>query len=530
MRRQPVVPRLNPFTSLTAGLSDVWVGSSRGGTLKKAVRPTLVGSATEYAAGAGGFGVRMTASGGANSGLKITDNADELFGMGSANTIFVVRRCLDTTARNSLLFGYGNTPSGRILCHAPYSDGNLYFDFENATAGSGRVSVAYTKDTDLETLIFVAGPRKGREVWRRGVRIAQDTGATASRTSNTSGWGIGSPISSDGTDNVEVYMIGVATREWSDAECASFGRDPWQLFAQAGPLAHLFSTVSASGDFTAILTDAASLSDSISAVLGIYADGADAMTLADSGVAVFGATAADSEVASLDSAQDGVFGAAASATESMTLADAVSAIYGAAAALEEALTIDASQDGEASGAYAASQTDSTSLDASAAAAFAAYPAISESLALADAISGAMAAGADAGDALALDDAATRVLGLFSQASEASALGDLADSVRGVTGGVTEALTAADAQAAALSSFAGIDESMTLSELAASAKGYAVAIVAALALLEALRSRLDRAFAASGARGGRPALDTGSRGGRAASTRLGRTDSSRRTRH
>ena len=228
--RQPVgFAELDRGNPLTRGIADVWSGNSRAITAR-GVNTTLVGSATVYAAGAGGFGVSLTAVGGANSGLKVTDNADLLFGLGSANTIFVVRRCLDTTARNSLLFGYGNTPSGRILCHAPYSDGNMYFDFENATAGSGRISVAYTKDTDLETLVFVAGPNKGREIWRRGVKIASNTSATAARTSNTSGWGIGSPISSDGTDNFECYMIGVSGREWADVECISFCRNPWQIF------------------------------------------------------------------------------------------------------------------------------------------------------------------------------------------------------------------------------------------------------------------------------------------------------------
>lgn len=307
-----------------------------------------------------------------------------------------------------------------------------------------------------------------------------------------------------------LLMVGALTREWSPEEVAQFSRDPWALFKTNGPFAHLFSTVAAVSDFTALLAEGATLSDTIGAVLGISASATEAATLADT--------------------LDGGVAFTAAATESMTLSDAVSLIYGLSSAVSEALALDAAQDRDTSGAFSAAQTDSSSLGDSAAAAFAAFPVISEALALADALSGAMAASADAGDALTLDEAATRVLGLFSQASEASALDDLSDSVRGVTGGVTEALTAADAQAAALSSFARIDESMTLSELAGSAKGYAVAIVGALALLEALRARLDRAFAAAGARGGRPALDTGSRGGRAASTRLGRTDSSRRTRH
>jgi len=320
----------------------------------------------------------------------------------------------------------------------------------------------------------------------------------------------------------------VWNRVLSPSEFAAISKNPWQLLREDFPVA--FALSSAQNDFTALLSEGASLTDAIIAVLGISASATEATTLADTLDGGLALGVAATESVTLADSESVVYGISSSITESMTISDAVSLIYGLSSAVSEALALDAAQDRDTSGAFSAAQTDSSSLGVSAAAAFAAFPVISEALALADALSGAMAASADAGDALTLDEAATRVLGLISQASEASALDDLSDSVRGVTGGVTEALTATSGQAAALSSFARIDESMTLSEFAGSAKGYAVAIVGALALLEALRARLDRAFAAAGARGGRPALDTGSRGGRAASTRLGRTDSSRRTRH
>lgn len=510
-QRQPVVPRLNPFSSLTAGLSDVWVGSSRAVTVKKATRTTLVGSATDFGGGAGGFAARMTASGGANSGLKITDNADDLFGLGSANTIFVLRRCLDTTARNSLLFGYGNTPNGRILCHAPYVDGNMYFDYENATSGSGRLSVAYTKDTDIEALVFVAGPTKGREIWRRGARIAQDVGATAARTSNSSGWGIGSAITSDGTDNAEVYMMGVATREWTDAECASFCRNPWQLFVDGGPFAHLFSTVSAASDFTALLAESATLAEAISAVLGISAAATEEATLADG--------------------LDVGLGLGAAVTESMTLADAASLIYGLSAAVSEALAADAAQDASNSaGDFGASISDAAALSDSATSAMAAYAAISAALSLADAISGAMAASGSVSEASGLGDSAAVVLGLLSQASEAFTADSGADGALGVHGTAAEAAGLVDSTTSSLEAQVAITESMTLAELAVTRKGFARSIVEAMAVLETLRARLARAHAAAGARGSRPVVDGAGRSPRVAGGRRRRTDSSGRTRH
>jgi hypothetical protein len=144
-------------------------------------------------------------------------------------TIFMVRQCFDTTARNSAIFGYIAT--GRILSHAPYGDGNCYWDFGNLTAGSGRLSVAFTKTTNVEALVFVAGGGKGREIWRNGSRIANDTGATASLPADTGNFLLGA-VGGTNSDDQNIYLFGIANRTWSDTEIKEWSRNPWQVFAQ----------------------------------------------------------------------------------------------------------------------------------------------------------------------------------------------------------------------------------------------------------------------------------------------------------
>lgn len=80
-------------------------------------------------------------------------------------------------------FGYEFGADNRILAHVPYSDGTIYWDFGDATPGSGRVFVAGEtfEVGKLDVFVFSAGKLRGREIWRNGVRIAADEAATVSR-------------------------------------------------------------------------------------------------------------------------------------------------------------------------------------------------------------------------------------------------------------------------------------------------------------------------------------------------------------
>jgi hypothetical protein len=156
------------------------------------------------------------------------------------------------------LFAYHEGSAGvdRVLSHAPYSDGNLYWDFGNSTAGSGRVSVAFTKTTEWETLVFVAGGGKGREVWRNGIRIVNNTSATASRNAVSASFVIGgftTIYASAESDNVDIALFIVSAEAWTDAEIVRWSRNPFGMtFAPqvrriwTGTVASALPTLSAS--------------------------------------------------------------------------------------------------------------------------------------------------------------------------------------------------------------------------------------------------------------------------------------------
>ncbi len=227
------VDRTNP---LGAFASEVYVPSISA-TIVRGYQTSRISTATVIPT-LQGLALSTTAS--SVQGVKIADNAEDIFKGSSTATIAVLRRCVDTTARNSSIFGYGiNEGAGnvdRVLCHAPYSDDTLYFDFANAASGSGRVSVAFTKTTAWETLVFVASTSGsiGREVWRNGVRIANNTSATSVRTSVTNApFYVGSTYyATPGvttSDAGEIALFVVSSSAWRQREIAEFARNPWQI-------------------------------------------------------------------------------------------------------------------------------------------------------------------------------------------------------------------------------------------------------------------------------------------------------------
>lgn len=164
-----------------------------------------------------------------DAGLIIAADGDDLFPSTTDATIFVVRRSLDTTARDSSLFGYTASDTDRVSTSAPWSNGILYFDF-GGTAAAQRIDVAFAKSTSVDYLVFVAGGGKGREVWRNGIKIAGDTAKNGSRAATAANFRIGSQVSTVASDGEEIYLFGISNRAWSDIEIASWTKNPWQIF------------------------------------------------------------------------------------------------------------------------------------------------------------------------------------------------------------------------------------------------------------------------------------------------------------
>lgn len=172
-----------------------------------------------------GFAASITT--GADTRLRLAADADTVFTSTSAATVAVLRRCRDTTARAATVFGYNAGSLDRVLLHGPFSDGTLYWDYGTSTAGSGRISVAFTKTTSWETLVCVAGPKKGREVWRNATRIAANTSATGTRSATTAALHLGAAATGLSADNEDIALIVFSMAEWSDGEILAWAGNPF---------------------------------------------------------------------------------------------------------------------------------------------------------------------------------------------------------------------------------------------------------------------------------------------------------------
>jgi hypothetical protein len=132
---------------------------------------------------------------GAVSYVTLDTNANNLLDSTSCTMIIATVRTSSTTY-SSGTYGYVTPATGadRVSVNLPFTDNVLYWDYGNATAGSGRVSVSIAAHIAAGTVNIwglVAGSR-GREIWRNGVLLANDTGALATRVSNTSPFRMGS--------------------------------------------------------------------------------------------------------------------------------------------------------------------------------------------------------------------------------------------------------------------------------------------------------------------------------------------------
>lgn len=197
------------------------------------VRKQFVTPPSTITSGAGMPGIAARFSDTFDEKIQIAADGAEVLGT-TATTIAIWRRFHDTTARAAASFWFGSG-SDRCYAAAPYSDGIIYWDFGDwAGSPGGRLTVSYTKDTAWETIVFVAGPNKGREIWRRGQRIAANSSLTAARSlgGNPLSMG-GDTAASSSSDLVDVAQFIVSNKEWSDAQILDWCSNPNSVYGGA---------------------------------------------------------------------------------------------------------------------------------------------------------------------------------------------------------------------------------------------------------------------------------------------------------
>jgi len=237
--RQPQVPvEIDWGSPLVAalGLTEVWY--PRNGlaskTLIRGFTPTAyVPSAVAVGYSENGAGARFL-SNTQNNGIAIASSADDIFPDLTQASILVMRKSADTVLRASTLFGAGFTvgSNNRIILHAPYSDGITWFEYGDNTT-TNKISIGGTvKTTNTEKFALIAGPSKGREIWRNGVKVIGDTSKNAARTSNTNPFRIGSVWDNSAvpSDIETVSLVIIGKKEWPDWAIKTLSDNPWQIF------------------------------------------------------------------------------------------------------------------------------------------------------------------------------------------------------------------------------------------------------------------------------------------------------------
>ena len=212
--------------------------------LSKSIKPTIVGTSV-LSSDSGMVALRQNAdiSGATFSGVTVGNVFLDL----NNATIVTYRRKVDTTFRESCLFGSSNSDNNnRVSIHAPWSDGNIYFDFSNI--GAGRLVVSAPGFTTApECYVSVASTARGMELWRNG-KLLGSSGSSPTLTTNIGySYGLGSYLSNSvNTDNQYIYLHVVYPKALSQVLCRSISINPWQIFNNESTTEYLINAASSS--------------------------------------------------------------------------------------------------------------------------------------------------------------------------------------------------------------------------------------------------------------------------------------------
>lgn len=188
---------------------------------------------TNPAKGVSSLGQSIAWAGGTNDYIELTTDADDVLDTVNCSILIATVR---TSASTGILpaYGYQVSASERAHLHIPYSDNNLYWDFGNATAGSGRLSVSiasYLAAGTINIWGFSAGSR-GREIWRNGVLLASNSSATASRTLTAAKYRVGAV---DTASAAACYhtdaLFALSKEQWSQNTFKELTNNPNLVFA-----------------------------------------------------------------------------------------------------------------------------------------------------------------------------------------------------------------------------------------------------------------------------------------------------------
>lgn len=111
---------------------------------------------------------------------------------GSPITVAFWNYVTTANVQNSGAFTIGGSETpNRIMAHAPWGDGNLYWDYGNPTSGSGRIFVSYTPYLNRWThVVLVSNGSSGnyQAIYLNGQLIASQNASVGAATTLTGGY------------------------------------------------------------------------------------------------------------------------------------------------------------------------------------------------------------------------------------------------------------------------------------------------------------------------------------------------------
>jgi hypothetical protein len=148
---------------------------------------------------------------------------------GNQVTVCIIRRKTDTTARASSLFGLDSSvQTQRCGAHVPYSDGNVYWDFGGSSSPNRLTWTGYTRTTNIEKWVFVAGSQ-GSSIWLDGaLKASQSTSIGRGTTSLDFAIGMGNGLT-NAADLQEYYYCAMFDAQWGADNVAAWTANPYAI-------------------------------------------------------------------------------------------------------------------------------------------------------------------------------------------------------------------------------------------------------------------------------------------------------------
>lgn len=194
-----------------------------------------------------GLGASFTGAS-VNSYIELASDADSILSLTTA-TILILRSLTSTTFASGGQYGFVNAGIDRAHVHLPYLDNTIHFDWGGTSGGAGRLSVAQTWAVGtVDAFALVAGPMKGREIWRNGRRIANNASDTTARLETSAPYRVGAAGGIAGLANHEVlYQFALLPIELDDGRIRAWSENPWQIFKQVNERMYFDAPAAAGG-------------------------------------------------------------------------------------------------------------------------------------------------------------------------------------------------------------------------------------------------------------------------------------------